>query len=204
MKRQEKSTIQTYNDNAVAWAMGHKYEWPEELPIFQKYLPKGKVLEIGCAGGIVGKLLTDLGHDYVGTDVAPKFVKVAKKSYPGIRFQVEDIYHLTFDDKSFDGFWATAVYIHVPKENFPKALRELKRVLRPHAVGFLTMKEGIGEEVSIVRSQDGNNYKRLWVYYGKDELDRILKMSGFSILQFNRKYQDKDRQWLQYWIGVDN
>ena len=149
---EEKATIETYNKNARAWAKGHSYDWPDELLVFRKLIPKGKILELDCANGYVGKLLTDRGYDYVGTDVVPNFVKFAVKKYPGIKFLTKSVYDLKFRDDSFDGFWATAILLHISKDNIDIAMQEIRRVVKDRVVGFITLKEGRGEKTLTVKS----------------------------------------------------
>ncbi len=91
------------------------------------------VLEIGCGIGTVSAALAeDSGRNVVGTDYDPAQIDSAKRRYSehaGLRFQCEDATRLTFPDASFDLAIAQMVFHHIP--NWPAAVKELARVLRP-------------------------------------------------------------------------
>ena len=40
----------------------------------------------------------------------------------GLNAQIGDLENLPFDDNSFDGIWACASLLHMPKSNLPKVL----------------------------------------------------------------------------------
>lgn len=50
---QEQQTLNSYNKYGKQWAASHlDFDfWAPELRRFKKYLPKGRILEIGSGGG---------------------------------------------------------------------------------------------------------------------------------------------------------
>ena len=156
LTRDEVKTVSFYNDNARSWSDEH-FEldyWKEEFENFKKFLPKGKILEIGCGGGRDAKVLISKGYDYIGTDIAKNFVNVARKNNPKARFLVRSVYDLKFPEDFFDGLWCSATLLHIPKNKIKQALKEIKRVIKQDGVGFISVKQGVGEETNEKNRRD--------------------------------------------------
>lgn len=80
--------------------------------------PDGKVLEIGVGSGLVSDHLKKMGLSVTTCD----FDETLKPDVAA------DIRKLTFEDNNFEVVTAFEVLEHIPFEDFPKALAELKRV----------------------------------------------------------------------------
>ena len=95
-----------------------------------KYVRKGeKFLEVGCGSGYFYNFLRKLAEvDYTGIDTSDEMLTIARMTYPGVKFQKGDGYHLDFPDNSFDAVAAIDVLQHVP--DLVTMIRELKRVAR--------------------------------------------------------------------------
>jgi ubiquinone/menaquinone biosynthesis C-methylase UbiE len=117
-----------YSRNDVPW-----FPW-----VFSKLtLPEGaRVLELGCGPAKLWRenlervpeswqiILTDFSTGMIGE--AKGYLKGSGKDF---RFQVADAQALPFADASFDAVIANHMLYHVP--DLPKALAEIKRVLKP-------------------------------------------------------------------------
>lgn len=143
---EEKLTIAAYDDQATRWAGEHQTSgfWGKEMDKFQELLPSGKVLEIGSGGGRDAKELTSRGYQYVGTDASQGLIEQAQKANPQTVFLTQSVYDLDFPPDFFDGFWAAAVLLHIPKNKIDLALGKIKSVVKPGGIGFITLKEGEG------------------------------------------------------------
>ena len=89
-----------------------------------KSAPKN-ILEIGAGDGVFGD------HIKRNTTISYKSLDVAPDLNPDV---VGDILSLPFPDDSFDVIVAYEVLEHIPYENFEKALSEVARVSKKHAV----------------------------------------------------------------------
>lgn len=109
--------------------------FPGERKIFQRYFTdsESRVLDLGCGVGRTTRVLADEGFDVVGVDISAEMVERANRVHPDLDVRVGDAADLDFEDESFDYvlFSYTGLdYLH-PEENRFRALREIRRVLRP-------------------------------------------------------------------------
>lgn len=198
---QEKLTVDTYNTIAKDWANKHFTLdfWQEEIEIFKKYLPNGKILEVGCGGGRDAMALTQNGFDYIGTDIAQGLIDAAKLKNPNLNFFNISVYDLNFTEK-FDGFWASAVLLHIPKNKINMALSKIKSVVKDNGIGFITIKQGVDEKIEF--EEDNPNWPRLFVYYSKEEFQEVLENNGFEVLEVQIKPMSAKTIWLIYYVKV--
>lgn len=89
-----------------------------------------KILDVGCAGGVLSKMLSDLGFTIHAIDVLEKSIDVAKEfaSSPKIMYEVRDVLKQPFPDESFDGITFLETIEHV--ENPAQFFREFHRILK--------------------------------------------------------------------------
>src|SRR5580692_3009465 len=140
----EKITIDTYNRNAERWSASHAFKNLPKVYIekFNKLLPKGSVLEVGCGGGRDARDFINLGYDYLGTDASAGMVSLARRNVPEAHFEQINLYDLRKLKVKFDGFWARAVYLHVPKSRINESLQSLNKCLKLNAIGMMSIKDG--------------------------------------------------------------
>ncbi|MBI2011424.1 class I SAM-dependent methyltransferase [Candidatus Daviesbacteria bacterium] len=200
LNKEEKLTLNTYKKIARQWAREHSDNiWSKEIAIFKKYLPKGKILEIGSGDGRDAKQLIKMGYQYIGTDISKELLKVAKMNNPKAKFYNQSVYELDFPDNYFDGFWASAVLLHIPKVRINEALKRIQYVTKNKGLGFITLKRGEGEKIVEEVTETGMKYKRLFSYYLLDEFKKILKKNGFDIIKSSQKRMGKTT-WLIYFV----
>lgn len=198
---EEKLTIKTYNEGAINWKIEHSEDyWVEDFKIFKNLLPNGKILEVGCGAARDAKKLVSFGYDYIGVDVAKEFVKISRKLIPNVKFFVRNLYDLKFKDNEFDGFWSAAVFLHIPKVKIDLALKELKRVTKPNAIGFIAIKKGIGESIIEEEFSKGKIAQRFWSFYSKSEFSSILKRNNLQIIKVREWSKSKRTTWLIYFV----
>jgi len=87
----------------------------------------GSLLDVGCGTGSYAAGLTELGWDYTGVDVSEDMLRRAVAK--GVLTVRSDATSLPFEDARFDA--AVSVFTHTDFDDFPGAVRELARVLRP-------------------------------------------------------------------------
>ena len=90
------------------------------------HLGSGRCLEVGGGRGA----FQDIVQDYTGTDLSEVVAGNYRKP-----FFTANAEALPFDDGLFDAVWTITVLEHVP--NPEKALREIRRVVKPNGLLFL-------------------------------------------------------------------
>lgn len=110
----------------------------EDLSKLSEYVQEGdKVLDLGCGNGYLFELFKERNIEYVGVDISPKLIGIAKRRYQkqGYKnepvFKTADALDLPFSDESFDKMYSISMLHNIPfRENREKCLREAGRVLK--------------------------------------------------------------------------
>src|SRR5436190_5553185 len=192
----EKRTVEYYNHTGREWVSKHGGEasqWEEEMKGFMKFLPKGYVFEIGVGAGKEAKMLMDAGYGYTGIDPSESLLEIAQEVTPHRVFYNGSVYDIhVWSDCPFDGFWAAASLLHVPKVRIDEALQNVNRATRKGGIGFISMKEGVGE----IEDETGRTFS----YYSQPKFNKILERNGFSILE-RAKRSEGSLTWLLYYVS---
>ena len=109
-----------------------------EQKMFQTHLKRGTaILDLGVGGGRTTPYLSSVASHYVGADYSEEMVRVCRKKFPQLRFEVADAADLSrFADQSFDAAvfsYNGSDYI-APEEKRSRFLRECHRVLKSGGV----------------------------------------------------------------------
>jgi len=174
-----------YDRNAANWVIkkANLEYCRSEFEEYQKLLPGGNVLDLGCGTGRDAHLFVPAGYDYTGVDLSDGMIGEAEKLFPDVKFQVMDLCDLKFADQSFDGIWSFAAYLHIPKKDIAGAIAEANRVLKMGGIGLITVKKGSFESYL-----GEGEAKRYWAFYGKNQFAKILSDGGFEII---KSWEDK-------------
>jgi SAM-dependent methyltransferase len=153
-------------------------EWLER---FAGWCPRGRVLDIGCGPGHVGRFLTDLGLDVIGVDLSPAMIDVARRLNPEMTFEVSDMKRLEHDDGSVVGIVAFYSLIHIARADMPAVLTELRRALMPGGKLLIAVHGGTGE----ITSDDflGHQTRFAATLFERNELARLIGDAGFTVDQ---------------------
>lgn len=99
---------------------------------FNEWIDRQKpfdLLDVGCGTGQSRRIYIKHCRKYVGVDLSPGAIEVAKRLYPDSEFHVGDATRLPFADASFDVVAFSSVLHHIP--DYGLAVKEAMRVLRP-------------------------------------------------------------------------
>lgn len=196
-------TISAYDKIAQNFSASH-YDsiYINGFDKFKSLIPGKKILEIGCGAGRDAELFIQSGFDYVGTDASIEMVKVASKRNPTGIFKQMDFYKLEFPDNYFDGFWAAAAFLHVPKKEVAKLILEAKRVIKANGVGFISMKERTDRGEGLIYQALAGGIQRYFAFYTEKEFKSKLLDSGFKVIDFTKVIENDERKtvWLCYFV----
>lgn len=199
-----KSTIDAYNKIAEEFHQRNAVSiYSKEYEIFESLIGKGsKIIDIGCGTGRDAEELIRRGFDYIGIDASGGMLEVAKNRVKDGKFEIGDFYKLDFEDETFDGFWAAASLLHVPKKDLDKVVSEIRRVIRMNGVGFISVKQKTTLDEGVIKEAKGGGIERYFSFFQKNELKEILERNGFSVLNIT-KMEDDSRDhtiWICYFV----
>lgn len=193
----------TYNRIAGDYLAEHQnYNWWQAgADKFIALLPKGAlVLDLGCGPGIDAAYLTSKGLRIVGIDISEKMITLAKERVPSGKFFVMDMIEVPSLPHEFDGIYAKASLLHVPKKDLPGVLEKLRSKLKAGGYLYITVKEirpgQSGEEVK-QENRWGYPFKRFFSYFTLPELKRFLSDGNFQIC-----WENINDGWETHWLQV--
>ncbi len=134
--------------------------------------PGGRLLDAGCGAGRDAAEFLRRGYEVTAFDASPRLVAHARKR-TGLDVEVRRFEDVSYDGE-FDGIWACASLLHVPRTDIDAALTRLVGALRVGGVLYLSFKRGRGDEV-----RDG----RLFCDYDVASLRALLaRQRGLRVL----------------------
>lgn len=162
------------------------------LDAFGKHLrPGARVLDLGCGPGRDVRFLNEMGFQGLGLDRSAGMLAEARQRVAA-PFVQADMRALPFADGRFDGVWACASLLHVPRQEAPAVLAEIHRVLE-HGHLFLAVKRGEGE--AWVETETGPIF---FAYYHPAEVELLLDRAGFHVLDWweSPDQAGRDHSWI--------
>ena len=106
---------------------------------------RGRVCDVGCGPGHVGRYLAGRSVDVFGLDLSPGMVALARDLNPAMRFEQGDVLALDLPDGALAGIVAFYSLIHLERAAVTRALAEMARVLIPGGLLLLAFHGGEGE-----------------------------------------------------------
>lgn len=140
----DEETLQFYRSHAEAYAGREITSRRARLEAFLALLPpNAAILELGCgAGGDTAEMLAR-GFAVRATDGSPELAAVASQR---LGRPVETmLFHELDAVESYDGVWANACLLHVPRDELAGILSLIRRALKPGGSFFASFKTGEGE-----------------------------------------------------------
>ena len=136
----DETTLQFYRNNAQSYA-----DWAKapstRLRGFLALLPSGgSILELGCGAGNHSAVILAEGFSVRATDGSPEMAGIASQrlGHPveAMRFDELDAHN------AYDGVWASACLLHVPRDELAGILARIHRALKPSGLFYASYKMG--------------------------------------------------------------
>jgi SAM-dependent methyltransferase len=140
----DEDTLQFYRANATAYAGREITSRQARLTAFLALLaPDPTILELGCgAGGDTAEMLAR-GFNVLPTDGSPEMADVASRRLG------RPVGTLLFHDldavEAYEGVWANACLLHVPRDELAPILERIWRALKPGGAFYASFKTGDAE-----------------------------------------------------------
>jgi SAM-dependent methyltransferase len=135
--------------------------------------PPFAILDFGCGPGRDLAHFRSLGHEAVGLEGCQAFCAMARR-HSGCEVLEQDFLHLSLPGGRFDGVFANASLFHVPGDELPRVLGELRASLKPRGVLFCSNPRG--------EDQEGWNGDRYGRYWSLESWRRVVLAAGFEEL----------------------
>ncbi len=139
----------------------------------------GPVADVGCGPGRVTTYLEGLGLPVFGIDLSPGMIEVARRTYPGLRFEVGSMLALDLPDGALGGVLAWYSVIHVPDERLPEAFAEFCRVLAPDGLVLLAFQ--VGDETLHVTEARGHPVALDYRWRRPERVAELLGQAGLVV-----------------------
>ncbi|MFH1089693.1 MAG: class I SAM-dependent methyltransferase [Candidatus Uhrbacteria bacterium] len=195
-------TQQTYNRIAEDWHRANSSSdwWIGGTDYFASLFSRAaEILDVGCAGGRKAKYLLDKGLQVTGIDFSEGMLSVAKREVPEADFFLLDVRQAEDLHKVFDGIFAQAVFLHVPKIETPELIKKLTKILKPGGYFYVAVK-GIkpnrSEEEIKIDNDIGYEYQRFFSYYRPEEIRKYFVEAGLEIVWVDVK-KTGHCEWIQ-------
>jgi SAM-dependent methyltransferase len=159
------------------WAGTHDHDVSQNIAALLDHIegqPPFSILDFGCGPGRDLLTFQRLGHRPFGLDGSARFVEMARE-LTGCEVLHQDFLSLDVPAARFDGIFANASLFHVPRQELPRVLRELRAALVPRGVLFSSNPRGDNQE-----GWSGGD--RYGVYHDLAAWQAFLRAAGFDEL----------------------
>ena len=181
------SDVQASYDTVADVYVRHVYDELRHKPMDGQLLDRfadgvrdtGLSCDLGCGPGQVARYLHERGVEVCGVDLSPAMVDRARRLNPGIEFRTGDMTVLDVPDEVWAGITAFYAIVNLPPADVVRALREMKRVLRPG--GLLLLSFHVGEEVSHLEELWGCAVSLDFYFFRTEDVEGYMRSTGFEI-----------------------
>lgn len=148
------------------------------------------ILDMGCGSGRDSLTFYELGYDVTPLDASEEMCRLAEV-HTGL-----DVLQMSYEemefDGAFDGVWACAALIHIPKEELSGIFARVAKALDEDGIFYLSMRLGDFE---------GFRGERYFSFYSEKELRSYLEADGFFRVEKEWITRDvrsnhPDTQWI--------
>ncbi len=178
---------ETYFQRTVSVDLSHLYGR------FLRFVhPGGRILDVGCGSGRDLRAFRMMGFRPVGIDSSKALVELAR-SFSGVDCVTGRIEEMSFNQQ-FEGVWACASLLHLPRVAIDEALARIHRALVPGGAFFASVQEGIGERVT--------GDERFYTLYQEPEFLARIGGARFEILESWISQDILEQQRPIRWLNV--
>lgn len=184
-------TLAFYRNNAATYAGRERQPPTARLEAFMRTLPSGAaVLDLGCGGGHDSLALLQLGFDVTACDGSAELALEAEKRI-GRRVDVVRFQEIDWN-QCFDGIWAEASLLHVPRTELGDVLARIRQALRPRGILHASFKAGEAEA--------HDRFGRYYNYPSAEWLRFCFEQAGWSQVDISEAdgggYDGVPTRWL--------
>jgi SAM-dependent methyltransferase len=166
----------------------------DQLPVDRSVLDEavglrhgdGPIVDLGCGPGQVARYLADRGAHSIGVDLSPQMLRQARLQAASQPFVCGDLRTLPFRPAWASGAVAFYSIQHLPRQDLPLALEEIRRVVAPG--GILVIATHLGQGEVYVPELLGHPLRPMGgTMYGDDELQGMVERHHFGVEQVRHR-----------------
>ncbi len=136
-------TLQFYRRNAEAYAGWAKAPSTRLVEFLAQLAPGSAILELGCGAGNHSAEMFSRGFKVRATDGSPEMAEIASRR---LNHPVQAmLFHELDEQRVYDGVWASACLLHVPRDELAGILARIHRALKPDGLFYASYKVGEGD-----------------------------------------------------------
>ena len=135
-------TIRYYDEHADSFAAGTiRVDFSAAQDRFLSFLPKdGRILDFGCGSGRDSKYFLEKGFQVDAMDGSEKMCRIARQN---TGLPVRQMLFSELDAEAvYDGIWACASILHLPKSELQNVFCKISRALKPGGYCYTSFKYG--------------------------------------------------------------
>ena len=148
------------------------------------------ILDLGCGSGRDSKFFLELGHQVVAIDPVKEIAACAAQylQQPVFIKKAEEI-----DEQNiYDGIWACASLLHIPKSRIAEALSRIAHALKPWGSWYMSFKQGEREEQD-QRQRFFNNYSLAAM---RNLLDGLPQLQIIDLSESRSTLRGEQQTWI--------
>ncbi|KAB2954242.1 methyltransferase domain-containing protein [Heliorestis acidaminivorans] len=190
----ELDTIQYYDDHAEEFY--HSTVNADVTELYQLFIeklpPGGTILDAGCGSG--RDSLYFLKQGFLVTPIDASVAMVEKCSQlTGVQAQQLPFNQVDFDS-AFDGIWACASLLHIPRSSIDEILVKFTKAMKPSAFFYSSFKYGDKEEI---------RKGRLFNSYREDSFQELIAQhKQLELVKIWRTTDVRPRRDDEYWLNA--
>lgn len=194
MNDYRKNIIEYYNREAERYKeeRNELVEFTEIYKNFVKYLKPGcKILDFGCGSGRDSLYFKKSGYKVIALDGSPKMCEITRDL---CNIEVKEMFFEDFIEKdTYDGIWACATLLHLPKEVLIKVLSNLAASLKDDGYIYTTFKYG---------NFEGIRHERYFIDFTPETFSELIKsVSELEIIEEFESNSSLKSQNNKHWIN---
>lgn len=178
-KDQQEITKKNYEEfNEWHAEKSKTHSWVPQIERFISKLADGaKILDVG-AGSSGRDIKEFVKHGFIveALDYSSAAVASLRKTFGTITVHEANMLKTGLPDETYDGIWACASVVNIPKSDVPTALSEFYRILRSGEILFVSVKEGEGERM--VPDKGG---ERFFNFFKEADFKELVANVGFKV-----------------------
>ena len=160
---------------------------------FLALLPQGgSILDAGCGSGRDSLYFKNNGYKVIAFDNCKELVTLASAVIG------QQVLHIEFNELNleheFDGIWACASLLHIPKAQIDDILNKLSNALKTQGVFYASFKYGEGETIE---------RERLFNNYNEDTFQVLISSHpDFKIIDIWKTEDVRQDRKGKFWLNV--